>query len=366
MTGVGYYALELAKHLPDVPGVEDVRYFAGRKMVADPLDALRVPITPRSVRQTLLRFGAAVDMVRLLSPVYKKLILNRARGFVFHSPNYYLPPFDGPCVTTFHDLSIFKWPEYHPAERVRYMQKELPVALRRAQMIIADSAYTRTELVEYFGVDSSRVVAIPLAAQSVFGPMTSDATRMTLGSLGLSHGAYTLYVGTVEPRKNIEVLLDAYSMLAPDQRSRFPLVLAGYRGWHSETLLRRISAAESEGWARYFDYVDAKHMPALFAGARVFAFPSRYEGFGLPVLEALASGVPVVCSSAASLPEVAGGAAALCDVDDVVGFSNAIDRALQDNQWRVAAIDRGLRHSARFSWAETARRTVEVYRMASR
>ncbi|WP_371814609.1 glycosyltransferase family 4 protein [Niveibacterium sp. COAC-50] len=335
-------------------------------MVADPLAAFGVPVAPPAVRQRLLRVSSLVDLARVLSPAYKRFVLRRSRGFVFHSPNYYLPPHDGPCVATFHDLSIFKWPEYHPVERVRYMQKELPVALARAQMLIVDSAYTRAELIDYFGVEPSRVVDIPLAAQSIFGPMDCDATRPTLDALGLVHGGYVLFVGTVEPRKNIEVLLNAYSMLAPAQRSRFPLVLAGYRGWRSEELLRRISAAEQEGWARYYDYVDARHMPALFAGARVFAFPSRYEGFGLPVLEALASAVPVVCSNAASLPEVAGGAAALCDVDDVAGFANAIDRALQDEEWRADAIRQGLAQSARFSWAETARRTVDVYRAAAK
>ncbi|MCX9158364.1 glycosyltransferase family 4 protein [Niveibacterium sp. 24ML] len=242
------------------------------------------------------------------------------------------------------------------------MQKELPAALSRAQMLITDSAYTRTELMEFFCLDPERVVAVPLAASAEFFPRDSDSTRSALNQLGLVHGCYSLYVGTIEPRKNLDLLLDAYSAIALPLRRRFPLVIAGYRGWHSDALLQRIAKARAAGWVRYLDYVDDASMPSLFAGARMFAFPSRYEGFGLPVLEALQSGVPVVCSNATSLPEVAGGSAAMCDVDDVDGFTAAITRALEDNSWREASVSSGLVHASRFSWKETARKTVEVYR----
>ena len=147
-------------------------------------------------------------------------------------------------------------------------------------------------------------------------------------------------------------------------RQRFPLVLAGYKGWNNTTILARIRRAESEGWARYLGYVPDEQLPHLFAGARLFTFPSLYEGFGLPVLEAMASGVPVVCSDAASLPEVAGGAALMVPAADVSALTRALERGLTDDPWRAGAILAGRKQAARFSWRRCAQETAGVYRRA--
>jgi alpha-1,3-rhamnosyl/mannosyltransferase len=183
-----------------------------------------------------------------------------------------------------------------------------------------------------------------------------------LARLGLVHGGYTLYAGTIEPRKNIEVLLDAYSVLPDAIRQRWPLVLAGYHGWQSEQLHQRIDAAVSAGWARYLGYVADEDLPHLFAGAHLFFFPSHYEGFGLPVLEAMASGVPVVCSNASSLPEVAGGAALMFDPEDADALHQLILTGLEDEVWRKTAKEKGLMQASIFSWRRCANETVSVYR----
>ena len=132
--------------------------------------------------------------------------------------------------------------------------------------------------------------------------------------------------------------------------ARWPLVLAGYHGWQSETLHKRIQDAVTAGWARYLGYVANEDLPILFAGARLFVFPSHYEGFGLPVLEAMASGVPVVCSNSSSLPEVTGGAALMCDALDVHKLNQLIVVGLEDESWRVGAVTKGLAQSSKFSW----------------
>jgi alpha-1,3-rhamnosyl/mannosyltransferase len=172
---------------------------------------------------------------------------------------------------------------------------------------------------------------------------------------------YSLYVGTIEPRKNLDVLLDAYALLPQAVRQQWPLILIGYQGWRSEHLHARIAAAASEGWARYLGFVEASELPLFYAGARVFVFPSLYEGFGLPVLEAMASGIPVVCSNASTLPEVAGDAAAMCEPQDVEGLTELINRALQDESWRKLAISKGLLQAAKFSWQRCAKETAAVY-----
>jgi len=236
------------------------------------------------------------------------------------------------------------------------------LSLRRASMLITDSEFTRREIAEFFAWPMDRIRAIPLAPSAEFYPRPSSDTRVLLSRLGLTYGAFTLFSGTIEPRKNLSVLLDAYASLPRDLRQRWPLVLCGYQGWKSDDLMARIETATRAGWVKYLGYLSAEELPLLFASARLFAFPSLYEGFGLPVIEAMASGVPVVCSNAASLPEVAGDAAALCDPLDADGLGDLILRGLSDNAWRNLAIERGLERAAMYSWRTCAARTVDLYR----
>ncbi|HEV7416212.1 MAG TPA: glycosyltransferase family 1 protein, partial [Tianweitania sediminis] len=177
-------------------------------------------------------------------------------------------------------------------------------------------------------------------------------------------GRYALYAGTIEPRKNLVRLLDAFEQLPQTLRQRYPLVLAGYKGWNNTAILERLHRAETQGWARYLGYVPDEALPHLFAGARLFAFPSLYEGFGLPVLEAMASGVPVVCSNAASLPQVAGNAALMINAEDAAGLTEALQRGLEDEEWRRDAVASGIQQAARFSWKRCAEETADVYRQA--
>jgi alpha-1,3-rhamnosyl/mannosyltransferase len=174
-------------------------------------------------------------------------------------------------------------------------------------------------------------------------------------------GGYSLFVGTIEPRKNIETLLDAYSRLPLELRKRWPLVLTGYHGWRNESIHQRLESAKREGWAFYLGFVPSEDLPLLFAGARLFTFPSLYEGFGLPVLEAMSSGVPVVCSNSSSLPEVAGDAALMCDAKDTETLTDLIRRGLEDDAWRASAVEQGLLHAAGFSWERCALETLQVY-----
>lgn len=156
--------------------------------------------------------------------------------------------------------------------------------------MITDSHYTRQELADYFAWPLERIHAVPLASSPEFHPRSPDALRETLARHGLEPGGYSLFVGTIEPRKNIEALLDAYGRLPLALRQRWPLILTGYHGWRSESIHSRIAQAQQQGWARYLGFAASEDLPLLFAGARLFTFPSHYEGFGLPVLEAMSSG----------------------------------------------------------------------------
>lgn len=362
LTGIGRYNFELAKQLQLQDDLELLFYANGRFIAGLPVPELAKSKKNAWLHKQLRKNNLAIKAYRLLSEIKNHYSLQDHEDAIFHGPGFYLPRFSGSSVATFHDLSIFTHTQFHPPERVRYMQRELNLTLQRASMLITDSEYTRQELASYFGYHLDKIRTISLACSGDFHPREAADSASVMARLGLVHGGYTLYAGTIEPRKNIEALLDAYSTLPDAIRQRWPLVLAGYHGWQSEQLHERIKAAENAGWARYLGYVADEDLPHLFSGAHLFFFPSHYEGFGLPVLEAMASGVPVVCSNASSLPEVAGGAALMFDPEDVDTLRQLIMTGLEDEVWREAAKEKGLLQASTFSWQRCAEETVAVYR----
>lgn len=364
LTGIGRYVWELACRLPRIGEFESVRFYRGTGWVEDPAELLLSCGPSQGTRRKLLRNALAVGTYRKLAPAVSWCRLRPYSTSVFHGPNYYLPPFPGAAVSTIHDLSIFLHPEFHPPERVAFMRKEIPDALRRASFLITDSEFVRREVIQFFGWPEDRVIAIPLGVAEEFRPREEFEAQPLLRRLGLRFGGYSLCVATIEPRKNILVLLAAYRLLPDQIRRRYPLVLIGDRGWHNEEILGDIDRGTREGWLLYLGYMEEGELPLIFSAARVFVFPSFYEGFGLPVLEAMASGLPVVCSNRASLPEVTGDAALSVDPDNVVALGAAIERALEDEQWNGEARLASISRASAFTWNSTAKRTAEVYRLA--
>lgn len=362
LTGIGRYTYELASRLQHADEISDLRLFAGRSFLPELLKPSDHSDAVHGLKRFVQKNALAVEAYRRLMPFLRKRALRGHEDFIYHSTNFYLPPFAGPRVATFHDLSPFTWAHCHTPQIARYLQKELKQSLERADALITVSHCMRQELAEYFNWPLERIHAVPLASSPQFHPRSPDALRETLARHGLEPGGYSLFVGTIEPRKNIETLLNAYGQLPLALRQRWPLILSGYHGWRSEAIHNRIAQAQQQGWARYLGFVASEDLPLLFAGARLFTFPSHYEGFGLPVLEAMSSGVPVVCSNSSSLPEVAGPAALMCAPDDVEGLSALLRKGLEDEAWRIAAVQQGLLHAGGFSWERCAQATVEVYK----
>lgn len=365
LTGVGRYVYELARALATSEEIDSLRFLAGSRLV----DQLPEPGGAESrlqlLRRQLLKSRLAVSLFRTVSNRARSQVLKGQRHALFHGPSFYLPPHVGPSVATIHDLSVYHWAHCHPPERVRYMRDEIALTLRRADHLITDSEFTRQEVAAFFNWPLDRIHAVPLASAAEFRPYAEPELVPTLARYRLAPQGYSLYSGTIEPRKNLLTLLAAYEQLPPAVRSRWPLVLCGYSGWQSTDIHQRIEQAQRQGWARYLGYVPAADLPALCAGARLFLFPSLYEGFGLPVLEAMAAGTPVVCSSAGSLPEVAGTAALQCHPEEVKTLGELIHRGLTDDSWRALARTKGLAQAARFSWQRCARETTAVYQLAS-
>ncbi len=280
---------------------------------------------------------------------------------LYHEPNFLPQPFDGPTVVTVLDMSCFDHPEAHPAERVRIMERNLPGALQRADHIIVISEASGAALRHWFKVDPARISTTYLAADARFQPHSAALLAPALTQLGLTSGAYVLSVGTLEPRKNLSTLFAAYAGLPASLRQRYPLVVAGMKGWDNEALMASATALVQRGELRFLGYVADELIPALYAGAAAFCYPSRYEGFGLPALEAMACGVPVITGNKTSLPEVVGDAGLMVDPDDVDGMRERLQQLLEDRAFAEALGQRGLARAQTFSWDRCAQETLAVY-----
>jgi alpha-1,3-rhamnosyl/mannosyltransferase len=196
----------------------------------------------------------------------------------------------------------------------------------------------------------------------MYRPRTAEEILATLGKHGLEHSAYLLVVATLEPRKNLARLVRAYAALPVATKTRHPLVIVGARGWLNQELERTLAPLEASGTVRRLGYIGEDELPQNYAGAHAFAFPSLYEGFGLPVLEAMASGVPVLTSNVSSLPEVAGDAALLVDPNDEEALRDGLARLLDDTAWRTQASTRGLARSHDYPWSRCVDATIDAYR----
>lgn len=283
---------------------------------------------------------------------------------VYHEPNFVAPRLDLPTVITVHDLSCFRFPQYHPVDRVRFMQRRLPAAIAAADRIIAVSEFTKREIVDYFGVAPGKIDVILEAAAARFTPLAAEQTAPLLAPWGLRHGGYFLFVGSIEPRKNLGLVLDAYAALPPAIQQRYPLVLAGAEGWRREHFQARLSRLVDAGLVRELGYAPHDALPALYAGCAGFVFPSTYEGFGLPPLEAMACGAPVIVSRKASLPEVVGDGALLVSGDDADELAEALRQLAEDAAGAAALGARGRARAGEFSWDRAATETIAAYRRA--
>jgi glycosyltransferase involved in cell wall biosynthesis len=349
LSGIGRYTWELASRMQQVPSIEQVRYFRAGRWIDNPESLIKVSA---SHRKHHFKFP------HWLSSIYWR---QACRKEIFHAPNYFLPLYAEQGVVTVHDLSVFRFPETHPIERIKQFEKLFFQTLRIATHLITDSEVTRNEVIDYFDWPSERITTVHLGVSSRFAPQSAEDLTPVLSRVGLRYGEYTLCVSTIEPRKRIDALLDAYIRLPFKLRAACPLVLVGGRGWRSESLHKRINSAQCAGWLRYLGFVPEAYLPAIYAGARIFVYPSVYEGFGLPVAEAMASGVPVVTSDRSCLPEVAGGAARLVNPDDIDALTAGLEEGLGDLVWREKAVVWGLQVAARYDWAKCIEKTVAVY-----
>jgi glycosyltransferase involved in cell wall biosynthesis len=355
LTGIGRYTWELVQRLPGNIQLEDVRFYRGGRWINKPADLLSPPL----VR---LQPGRK-SSIRLKQPRWLRdwRMLKACRGRVFHGPNFFLPDCADMGVITVHDLSVFKFPETHPIERVKHFERDFAQSVERAAHIITDSQTTRAEVMAFTGLPESRVTSVALGVSAAFKPMSHLEITIPLQKYGLKPGNYALCVSTLEPRKKIEQLLGAWQLLPIGLRNAFPLVLIGGSGWLSQSLQKEIALGQAQGWVSHVGYVPEADLPLLYAGAALFVYPSAYEGFGLPPIEAMACGIPTLVSNQSCLPEITQGAAMTVNPDDDIAFSKAIEKGLTDASWRSMAVNAGCTVASGYTWDRCVSETVAVY-----
>ncbi len=374
LTGIGNYTCHLLDNLRGCAEVEHIECFqAGRFMSVDEVFARLAcrtdgaAVAPAVGIRSLLRAAPGAYLAReAWYGLRFRLAEARLRGAIYHEPGFVLRPYSGPSIATIHDLSFFYHPEFHPAPRARWLNEQLPRTLQRADFLLTDSERVRQELIRDFSVPAGRVRSVPLGAQACFAPLPPEERQRVLQRYELDAGRYVLFVGTLEPRKGISTLLDAWSALPVGLKRGRQLVLAGGTGWGEAALTARIAALQSAGELRHLHYVPLEDLPALYGGAATFVFPAIYEGFGLPVLEAMQCGVPVICTADTAMSDFAAEAALTFPQGDHAQLAACMQQVFLDEDLRGRLAGAGLRVSAEFSWQRCARETLAVYRTVAR
>ncbi len=284
---------------------------------------------------------------------------------VLHSPDFIPPRFGaGSRIVTIHDLNFWYYPEFLTQDSLRYYRDQIAWAVSEADRISVDSDSTREDVIKQLNANPRKVVTIPLAAAPIFNnEHARSEVNKTLSALDIVEG-FVLFVGTLSPRKNLETLIKAFTRLQRTSGPSRQLVIVGNRGWLNEGIFDAMNSTELDDEVLHFESLNDVQLAHLYSAAGVLALPSFYEGFGLPLLEAMQCGCPVIASNTSSLPEVAGSAGILLDPLDVNGWADAIGTVLSDQALRGNMIARGFKQASRFSWERSARETIALYQDA--
>jgi glycosyltransferase involved in cell wall biosynthesis len=281
---------------------------------------------------------------------------------LFHSPDYVLPPLSkGKKVVTIHDLSFLRFPEGAEPRLRRYLSAAVPRSVGEADLVLGDSENTRQDIIEFFGVNPDTVEVVYPGVDPAFRPIEDPHALDSARELYHLDFPFILSVGTLEPRKNLTTLLDAYAALRSGGDVDHKLVIAGGKGWLYDGIFSRAAELALKDDVVFLGYVAEEHLPALYCLSDLLVFPSLYEGFGLPPLEAMACGTPVISSDSSSLPEVVGQAALMVQAEDGETLAEAIKTLLADSGLRKDLVGKGLSRAAEFTWRASGEKLLSVY-----
>ena len=349
--GIHQYSIRLLEHLPRQEARFEYRAFVMDRDYAPPAGVSvqrpkRLAVTPsRRILWEQTKVAAASWRLDLM------------HGFAYALPVLTRTP----AVVTVHDLTFIRFPQAFPASKQRYLAAMTARSCRQARAIIADSQATATDLQNLLGAPAAKIHVIYPGVDERYRPLPPEQVELRRLQYGWPQ-RFILMLGTLEPRKNHLGLLEAYARYRRAARQPLPLLIGGGKGWHFQQISRRVQALGLEDVVHFLGFVPWEALPWLYNAATLFVYPSRYEGFGLPVAEAMRCGTPVITSNVSSLPEVAGAAALTLNPDDADALADALVRLLQGSPQQLRMMrSRGMVQAARFSWAQTALQTTHVY-----
>lgn len=360
--GIGRYTRELIYALVKADQENDYHLFSARQPavlpVPDPIptgENIRYHQAPLNERW-LYRLW-----YRLRLPLPVQLLTGALD--LFHSPDFVLPPVrDGiPTILTVHDLSFVHYPDTFTPALVSYLNRVVPWSVARATHILADSQATKDDLINIWQVAAEKVTVLYSGVSGRFRPVTEKKQLAAVRQkYDLGSAPYLVSVSTLQPRKNFQMLIQAFKSVAEQQPHN--LVIAGGKGWLYEAILGEVEKQGLEGRVKFIGFVTDSDLPALYSDASLMVFPSLYEGFGLPLLEAMACGVPVLSSNASCLPEVAGEAAVQLPPTDPAAWSQTMNELLSNSSRRARMVAAGFLQARKFTWKKAAGELLGIYR----
>jgi glycosyltransferase involved in cell wall biosynthesis len=356
-TGVGHYTLELARALALISPADHFELVSPKPFDVAALQEIEGANLPNLRTKTPRASSIRGHWWSIGLPLY----IRRAGFDLFHGTNFDVPLWrQGRSIVTIHDLSALLHPEKHRSRLVRRARLRLPLVVRFADRIITPTESVKREVCQRLKVKPEKVTAIHSAARSSFKPMPFAQSAELRKRLRVED-EFLLFVGTLEPRKNLLTLLKAFAQINRQSAHRPQLVIAGGEGWLMDDMFAFVKKSGISERLRFTGYLSDEELRALYSSCKVFLYPSVYEGFGLPPLEAMACGAPVIAGRIPSLREVLGSNARLVEPLDVNALAGSIVELLEDENQRQTLAAAGLEHARKFSWEKTARLTLEVY-----
>ena len=362
LTGIGEYTLNLVKEMLDDDQVKDLKGIRSSKYLdRDQISALIASLEQgHQIDQPLTRYLKKMSRLKLIARIARKAInayreisfrfyRNMLKHYIYWEPNYICLNHQGVCVPTVHDLSHLICPQFHPKARVKYLKAELPRTLARAKHVIVVSEYTKQSVMEHFDLDDQQITVVPPSVKSEYYPRTASECAQLKKRLGLPEN-FILFVGTLEPRKNLQGLLLAYKLLSTELKSQYPLVLSGRKGWLLEDIEQILQPMLDSGEVIWLGFVKSEDLPVLYSSATAFTYVSHFEGFGMPIAEAMACGTAVIASDNTAMKEAASGAVCTVSPHSLESIAQGMRKVLLDSSYRIECETKGLEISKNRSW----------------
>jgi len=378
LSGIGRYTQQLLLHLFDEKNIDDINGFVpyafyNREKLLEIVKDLefedknssggknRTTSNLARIKQIAKKVPAARYVKNQIQQVMLGRKFKQFSDHIYWESNYVLAPFDGLKVATVYDLSHMRYPDFHPKDRLQWLDKHLPETIYSADALVAISEFSKQEIVSVFDIEPNKISIVPPAVSPIFRQTYSREQLFRLKHEYQLPERFVLSVGTIEPRKNIKGLIQAFSKLPQSLRKDCPLVLAGGKGWHMEEIEQIIAPLLKNGEVILLGYVAQQDIPLLYVAASVFAYVSHYEGYGMPIAEAMCSGTAVLTANVASMPEVAAGCCELADPQNIVQISEKLQELMEDGAKRESLQEKARLKSNDYRWENSSAQLVNVF-----